>query len=123
MKKTILIVDDDAMMRVNLFSFFKDKGYEVFDADNGKTGLEIIKKENPEAILLDIVMPEMTGLEVLKEIEAMNPAILSRVTMMTNASDMNFMTEAIEKGVPRYILKSDMSLEQIFTSVDSSLSK
>ncbi len=117
--KTLLIIDDDTILRQALAAFFKDKGYKVSEADNGKIGIAAASSEKPMAILLDIMMPEMGGIQAIKALKESNPDLLPRITLMTNSSDMNFLSDAVELGVLKYILKGDMSLEDIFKTVDA----
>jgi len=118
-KKTLLIIDDDETLRSSLAVFFKTKDYQVTEAVNGKAGLDAIKSEQPNAVLLDIMMPEMTGIELIKAVSESNPDMLDRITLMTNSSSMNYLSEAVDLGVLKYVLKGDMSLEQIFKIVDA----
>jgi CheY-like chemotaxis protein len=117
-QKTLLIIDDDSSLRLNLSVYFKGKGYRVLEADNGKDGLALIASENPNAILLDIVMPEMSGIEVIKEVTKSHPKMIPLITLMTNSADMNFLSEAVDLGVLKYVLKGDISLEDIFHTID-----
>ncbi len=118
-QKTLLIIDDDATLRLNIAVFFKGKNYRVLEADNGKAGIELIKTEKPDAILLDIMMSEMNGIDVIKELKHGNPEVLPHITLMTNSADMDFLSEAVDLGVLKYILKGDISLQDIFNTIDA----
>jgi CheY-like chemotaxis protein len=118
-QKSLLIIDDDASLRLNLSVYFKGKGYRVLEANNGKDGLALIASENPNAILLDIVMPEMSGIEVIKEVTKSHPKMIPLITLMTNSADMNFLSEAVDLGVLKYVLKGDISLEDIFHTIEA----
>ena len=65
------------------------------------------------------MMPEMDGIDVLKDLEKTDKSFLERVTIMTNTPDMEYLSQALEHGVSNYLIKSDMSLEKIFEKVDS----
>ncbi len=123
MKHTLLLIEDDPILRLNVAVYFKDKGYEVLEAETGKQGLEIALKEKPEAILLDIMMPEMDGITMIKELSEKDKELIPRVTLMTSSESMQHLSKAIEYGVFRYILKSDMSLDKIFKVVEDNLGK
>lgn len=73
-KPKILIVDDDSLNRNFLKNYLTTLGYTPLVAENGKKGLEIIIKEHPDVIILDLNMPEMDGFELLKIIK-INPEI------------------------------------------------
>ncbi len=64
----ILLVDDEADFRQLMMFWLKSKGYDVVPTDNGKDAIELVKKEKPHIIFLDLRMPSMSGTEVLKRI-------------------------------------------------------
>ena len=81
-KKTrILIADDTASIRKLISVFLLREGYEIIEASNGEEALELTQKENPDLILLDIMMPKMFGWDVLKEIKKENRT--AKVIIMT----------------------------------------
>ncbi|MGD0885329.1 MAG: response regulator [Thermodesulfovibrionales bacterium] len=65
-KRKILVVEDDAVNRKFFESLLRERGYHVFTAADGKEALSLIKRESPSLILIDVSMPEVTGIEVLK---------------------------------------------------------
>lgn len=67
--KKLLVVDDSETFRTMLECFFSGMGYTVTTADGGKAGLEAMKTFNPDVIILDVMMPDMTGLEVLQKMQ------------------------------------------------------
>jgi CheY-like chemotaxis protein len=68
MAKKILIIDDDSQVTTYLKTLLKDNSYEVVTAQNGNEGLEKAKKEKPDAISLDLLMPEKTGIKLYREL-------------------------------------------------------
>src|SRR5438067_1734882 len=101
----ILIIDDDQMI-INMWSVaLKNEGYEVFSATNGKQGIEEAKRNAPNFILLDQIMPDMKGNDVLKLLKQ-TPEIQSiPVALVSNYSETELMQEAIQAGAVDYILK------------------
>ena len=71
--KKVLTVDDDEFVREILAAYLEDSGYEVLQAENGRLGLELFQRETPDLVMLDLRMPEMDGLEVLKKITEESP--------------------------------------------------
>lgn len=99
----ILIIDDQTAILESLSMFFSEKGYQISIAENGKEGLEIIEIEQPDIVILDIKLPDINGIEVLKEIKAANEMIV--VIMITAFSLMDTTIEAMKFGAFDYIHK------------------
>jgi len=68
----ILVIDDERSIQHLLHAFFSQKGYDVVLAENGPRGLELLRQEQPDVIVLDLNMPEMNGLTVLRHIRSLN---------------------------------------------------
>lgn len=66
----ILIIDDNMEFRMMISDYFSELGFEVLEAEDGKTGLEMAKKVEPDIIFLDVMMPDIGGIEVLRELGA-----------------------------------------------------
>lgn len=103
----IMVLEDDPMVRsINkqyVDNFMKKKDYTVICMDNSIEALEVIKAEKVDLILLDIYMPQMTGLELLTELS--KKGIHPQVIMLTAASDTPKIGEAINYGVLDYLIK------------------
>ncbi|MCD4702471.1 MAG: response regulator [Candidatus Aegiribacteria sp.] len=69
----LLIVDDDPMIRNMLVTAFKKKNYDVLDAANGKTALSIFRSEDVDVVITDIIMPDMEGIETIRELRRIKP--------------------------------------------------
>ncbi|CAM3114826.1 response regulator [Paenibacillus sediminis] len=102
-RKKVLIVDDQNGIRILLMEVFNSEGYNTFQAANGKIALEIVKNESPDLVLLDMKIPGMDGLEILKHIKAMNPNI--KVIMMTAYGELDMIKEATELGALMHFTK------------------
>lgn len=106
-KHKILLVDDDENLRKMYSEVFVLKGYEVFLASNGKDGLNLALKKNPDIILLDILMPKMDGFSFLENLKKKKPHIpVAVLTNMTNQSDKE---EALKLGANDYLMKCDFT--------------
>ena len=123
MPQTILIVDDEKRLVSLVQSYLMQEGYRVFTAYNGKDALPVAQKEKPDLIILDIMMPDLNGIEALKEVSAKKKDTLKKIIITTNASDMEFLSEALELGVSSYFLKSNMSLENIFATAEEKVAQ
>lgn len=102
--KTVLIVDDAAFMRVSIKNTLTRNGFNVIgDAENGRVGLQKYKELKPEIVTMDITMPEMDGLESLKEILAFDRN--ANVVMITAMGQESMVREAILLGAKGFIVK------------------
>jgi DNA-binding NtrC family response regulator len=108
--KTILIVDDEPHILELLSVALEDEEYRILGASNGKEALSQFKKEKPEVVLLDIRMPDMDGLEVLRQIKEINQA--TSVIMMTAYGAMETVLEATKQGAYDYLTKP-LDLEKV----------
>ncbi len=118
MKKTVLIVDDEEMIRQSLEGILKDEGYDVFTAASGEEALRIIEDELPSLVLLDIWLPGMDGLETLKIIKSDYPAVC--VVMMSGHGTIETAVKATKLGAFDFIEKP-LSLEKVILAVDHAL--
>lgn len=99
----ILVVDDEIEACNALKEFLGLKGYEVYTAQDGKTAIEKVRELRPQLILLDMIMPGMHGIEVLKEIKKIDPKI--GVIMVTVVTDEVQAKKALQFGAYDYITK------------------
>ena len=99
----LLIVDDETDIREFAKRFFSKRNINVFTASGGGEALELIEKEKPNLVLLDINMEQMTGLEVLKRLREKNDQ--TKVIMVTGVNDQNVVKEISDLGIEGYIHK------------------
>src|SRR4029453_8632137 len=102
-KSKILVVDDEPSVGEVLSEFFTPKGYEVICASGGIEGLSKAEKMEPDVILLDVRMPDLDGISVLRRIREVNPGV--GVLMMSGNSDLEAAKETLQLGAYDYILK------------------
>lgn len=108
MSQTILVVDDDDLIRTMVTHFLQHDGYTVITAANGQSALDLFKKEKPALVVLDIAMPAMSGIDVAKEIRAMQQRDQSPRTpiiMLTAYARSFFLSASSEAGVDSYLTK------------------
>lgn len=99
----VLVIDDERPIRETLEMFLREKGYEVVTSEDGERGLEAFQRERPEIVILDIRLPGMDGLEVLRRIKETGEG--AHVIMITAYHDADITQQAMKLGAYRYIRK------------------
>lgn len=102
-EKKVLIVDDQYGIRVLLYEVFGKEGYTTFQAANGKQALQIVKEESPDLVILDMKIPGMDGLQILKEIKKIDTEI--KVIMMTAYGELDMIKQATDLGALTHFTK------------------
>ncbi len=115
---SILVVDDDLGVRSFITTLLNNYGYAVISCESGHEALEKLHTNKVDAVLADIIMPVMSGTELLGEVRAANPDI--PVILMTGYADLNTAVDAIKKGVFDFIIKP-CEPEQIIQSLEKAL--
>ncbi len=118
MAKQVLIVDDALFMRSLLRDVFEQAGWQVVaEAENGQQAIEEFQRHQPDLVTLDIVMPEMDGIEALKQIIAAQPQ--ARVVMCSALGQETMVMQAIRAGARDFIVKpfQDQQVLDIITRV------
>ena len=104
MLNRVVVVDDHSLFLDGITGLLESAGYSIIgQAVEGETAMKIIRKTKPDLVLLDILMPGMNGLEVLKEIKSFDPEI--QVVMLTMSTREEDFLEAISAGADGYLLK------------------
>ncbi|MDQ6595196.1 response regulator [Bacillus salipaludis] len=103
MKEKILIVDDQFGIRILLNEVFQKEGYQTYQAANGIQALDIVNKHDPDLVLLDMKIPGMDGIEILKRMKVIDPEI--RVIIMTAYGELDMIQEAKDLGAITHFAK------------------
>ena len=115
--KTILIVEDEVALLNVLCTKLASEGFTVLAAQNGQDGLQIALAAHPDLILLDIVLPVMDGLTVLKELHADKWGKRAKIIMLTNLGDIQSVVDTLVFGSHDFLVKSDWKIEDVVKTV------
>ncbi|MFA7245264.1 MAG: response regulator [Candidatus Magasanikbacteria bacterium] len=120
--KKILIIEDETSLAKALDEKFTHESFDVLLCNNGEDGLSLALKEKPDLILLDIMMPKMDGLTLLKNLRKDNTfGKNAKVIILTNSYDIDKVGEATKSGVFDYFIKSDTKISEILDKVKEKL--
>lgn len=120
MTKVAIIEDDMTISQMYRFKF-EAEGYKVETAENGRLGLALAEEMKPDIILLDLMMPEMTGDEMLAKLRAKPWGKNIKVIILTNMGEQEIPEEVRSLGVQAVILKADMTPRQVAELVKKQL--
>lgn len=121
MNKKLLIVEDNESLSNVISDTFKDEGFDVKIAADGESGLEEAKTWQPDAILLDILMPKMDGIEMVKQLRQSEGGAEMLVVALTNSDSSEHVLELMNLGVTDYLTKSDWELNDLVNKVKQRL--
>jgi len=117
--KTILLVDDEQFIQVAYKAGLENAGYRVLAASDGDEALELLRSEQPDLIMLDLIMPRINGFEVLKAIQADPTFAAIPVMVMTNLSQPSDEEESRRLGAVDFVVKAESSLNDVLTKVEN----
>ena len=120
-KQKILIVEDEITLQKSLSEALTNAGYETASALDGTRGLELAKSENPDLILLDLIMPKLDGFGTLKALKENDETSAIPVIILTNLEETEDVQKAIELGATTYLVKSDYGLDEVVKKVEGIL--
>lgn len=120
MSKVAIIEDDQAISQMYRIKF-ESEGFEVETAENGKLGLAMTQAFKPDIILLDLMMPEMNGDEMLQQLRATEWGKDVRVIILTNMGEQEAPPVIKELNVRRFIVKAEMTPRQVAEMVKTEL--
>ncbi|MDB5186446.1 MAG: hypothetical protein JWL85_969 [Candidatus Saccharibacteria bacterium] len=120
MPKIAIIEDDQAISQMYRIKF-EAEGFEVETAENGALGLQLVENMRPDIILLDLMMPEMTGDEMLKKLRGTTWGKDIKVIILTNMGEQEAPAIVKELNVRRFIVKAEMTPRQVAEMVKAEL--
>lgn len=114
----VLIVDDHPDQCRALGLLLRQRGYRVHCVQSGPAALDFVASHPTGLVLLDMMMPEMSGLEVLREIRSNRDLDHVRICMYSAVDDPHWREEASRLGAEEYMIKGKFDLEQLFSTID-----
>ena len=120
-KKTILIVEDEKPTIKILKDKLQANEFNVLVARNGEEGLRMSIKEHPDLILLDIVMPVMDGITMLKRLRKDKWGETAKIILLTNLNSTEKIEESIEQNVHDYLIKTNWEIAELIKKIKTKL--
>lgn len=118
---TLLIIDDDRVVRASIAAYLEDSGFTVLQAIDGEQGLAMFKSEQPDLLICDLRMPKLGGIDLIRQIVVINPEI--PVIVVSGAGVMNDAVEALRLGAADYLIKPIEDLAVLEHSIKRSLER
>lgn len=119
--RNILIIEDDDFFRELIRKKLTMKDFNFIEAVNGETGIELMKDKKPDLVLLDLLLPNMDGFEVLTKIKA-EPTIASiPIIVLSNLGQKEDIDRALKIGASDYLIKSQFDIDQVIDKITSVL--
>ena len=119
--KKILFIEDEAALQKTLGESLRNKGYEVQSATDGEVGLRLATTIHPDLVLLDLVLPKIYGLDVLKKMRQSKEAKDIPVIILTNLENIGEVEKAVELGATTYLIKANYNLDEIIKKIENLL--
>lgn len=119
--KKILLVEDEDFIRDLYQRQLTKAGFQVKTATDGQTGLNLLKTESFDLLLLDIMLPGMNGLQVLRDFKTQNPSSPMITILLTNLGQEAVIKEGFELGAQAYLIKASYTPDQVVTEVKNAL--
>ena len=119
-QKKIVLIDDNPVVRQLYTRLFQKAGYNIITAENGEEGLAVIRKESPDAAVIDYMLPDISGLEVCRQLRSDTNADTIRLVLFTADEQEDTRKKALEAGVETVVVKSPEASE-IIAKIEQSL--
>lgn len=121
--KSVLIIDDEESLVNVLSQKFTDEGITSYVAYNGREGLQVALEKHPDIILLDIMMPEMDGFDVMRHLQEDEWGKDVPIILLTNSSSIDTVAKAVSSGMSEFLVKTDLRLDDVVNKVKGRLGK
>lgn len=117
----VLVIEDDAIFRELVSTYLTERGYQVLGAGDGETGLKLYQQEKPDVILCDLMLPKLSGLEVLEHL--VHEAVTTPIIIMTASERMSDLRDAVQLGACDYLMKPIKQLDVLDTAIQNCLAQ
>jgi len=121
--KRILFIEDESALQKTLGEVLRENGYEVISALDGEAGIKSAKTKKPDLILLDLILPKLSGFEVLKQLKKDEETKNIPVIVLTNLEEVKDVEKAMELGATTYLVKANYSLKEVVDKIKAALEK
>lgn len=121
--KRILLIEDEADIRILYAGYLRDNGYEVIEAQDGLVGYKKAVEEDWDVMLLDIMLPGQDGIALLKKVKADAKAGNRPIIALTNLNVESVINQVFDQGADGFLVKSEITPDKIVTEVESVLQK
>ncbi|XOU94471.1 MAG: response regulator transcription factor [Candidatus Kerfeldbacteria bacterium] len=122
-KIKIVLIEDDTFLGGMYVAKLNLEGFDVKLADDGEKGLKLVKSEQPDLVLLDIILPKMSGFDVLKDIKANKDTKDLPVILLTNLGQREDVQKGIKLGAKDYLIKAHFMPSEVVTKIKALLQK
>ncbi|MBP9827062.1 response regulator [Candidatus Saccharibacteria bacterium] len=119
MKTVLLVEDDDFIRKMYVLKLSRAKGFKIVEAQDGDVALELIAKQKPDLMLLDLMMPKKSGLEVLQDLK--NKKISIDTIILSNVLSDEMRSQAKSLGVKDYIIKASSTPSDVLQKIQTTL--
>ena len=119
--KKILFIEDEAALQKTFGDILGQEGHKMISAMDGEEGFRLAKSEQPDLILLDLILPKLNGFEVLKRLKEEKATEDIPVIVLTNLEGMGDVEKALELGAMTYLVKANYSLEEVLQKIKQAL--
>ncbi|MFA6131701.1 MAG: response regulator [Patescibacteria group bacterium] len=120
-KKVILIIEDDEVILRALYLLFHEEDFTIATATDGETGQKMTERLKPDLVLLDLIIPKLSGFDYLKNIKANTTLKAIPVIVLSNLGDRESIDKAKDLGAIDYFVKADIDLSKLAEKVKSFL--
>lgn len=117
MYKIIIVEDDTFLSKMYYEKLSLESIFQVFTAESGRRALELIQKEVPNLVLLDVMLPDVNGIQVLKEIKKDKELSSVHILMLSNLNEKEYISEALDLGADGYLIKAHFTPNEVVDKI------